>query len=78
MAVTVAATDAESGVRSLLYIATGAEPIAATTVTGASTSISITAEGLTIISFYATDNAGNVAHPHQMRPAGTLNPLTSR
>jgi hypothetical protein len=50
---------AGSGVSAITYAATGAQPIARTTVAGASASFSISAEGQTTVTFFATDNAGN-------------------
>jgi hypothetical protein len=60
--VTLAATDeaSGSGVKEITYSATGAQPIPSTTGVGASTSITVTAEGQTTITFAAKDNAGNV------------------
>jgi hypothetical protein len=58
--VTLSAADGGSGVKSIIYSATGAQPVARTTFNGASTSILISTEGTTTISFHATDNAGNV------------------
>lgn len=49
-----------SGVRQLTYSAAGAQVIPETTVAGTSTSLTVTAEGVTTINFRATDNAGNV------------------
>src|SRR5260370_10558962 len=49
-----------SGVKQITFSATGAQPIASTTVAGASASVNITNEGVTTISYFATDNAGNV------------------
>jgi probable HAF family extracellular repeat protein len=48
------------GVARITHSATGAQPIPTTNTPGASTSIALTAEGETILTFYATDNAGNV------------------
>ncbi|HEU6443840.1 MAG TPA: M12 family metallo-peptidase [Gaiellaceae bacterium] len=61
--VTLTATDdaAGSGVKSITYSATGGQPIAATTVNGSSTKVVISGEGVTTLSFFATDNAGNVS-----------------
>jgi len=53
------ASDNLSGVQQITYSSTGAQPIATTTVSGASASINITAPGTTTISYAATDNAGN-------------------
>ena len=57
----LAATDnaGGSGVRSLTYGASGAQNIATTTVNNGATSVTISAEGTTTLSFFATDNAGN-------------------
>jgi alpha-tubulin suppressor-like RCC1 family protein len=51
---------AGSGVQSITYSATGAQPLAATTVNGASASLVITTGGITTISYNARDAAGNV------------------
>ena len=63
--VSLSATDnpGGSGVKEIAYSATGAQPIASTTVTGSSASIPVTAEGETTISFFARDNAGNAELP---------------
>jgi hypothetical protein len=52
-----------SGVKSITYNATGAQPIASTAVNGTSTNVLIGTEGITTISFHATDLAGNVESP---------------
>jgi len=52
-----------SGVKQIAYSATGGQTIASTVATGASTSFSISAEGVTTITFFGTDNAGNVEAP---------------
>ncbi len=62
--VSLSATDAGppgnvSGVRTITYSASGANPIATTTVNGNSASIPITADGVTTVSYHATDNWGN-------------------
>lgn len=49
-----------SGVKQITFSATGAQPIASTIVAGATASVNITSEGVTVISYFATDNAGNV------------------
>jgi hypothetical protein len=67
--VTLSATDgasADSGVQQITYSANGAQTIAQTVVPGASASLSISAEGTTIVTFFATDNAGNVESPKTM------------
>jgi hypothetical protein len=62
LAVLLAATDNSggSGVKQITYSASGAQTIGSTTVSGSSTSVNITAEGTTTLSFFATDNATNV------------------
>lgn len=54
---------AGSGVNAITYAAAGAQPIASTTVAGASASFSISGEGQTTVKFFATDNAGNQETP---------------
>jgi len=49
-----------SGVLQITYSASGAQTVASTVVAGASTSFAIITEGTTTISFFGTDNAGNV------------------
>jgi Tol biopolymer transport system component len=60
--VTLNATDnaGGSGVQSITYSAAGAQPIAQTTVTGNTVAVSITTEGITTLSYRATDAQGNV------------------
>ena len=48
-----------SGVESITYSATGAQPIASTTVNAATTALTISAEGETTITYHASDVAGN-------------------
>jgi hypothetical protein len=55
-----------SGVRQITFTATGAGPVATTTVAGAATSLAVAAQGVTTVTFSATDNEGNV------EAAGTL------
>ena len=52
-----------SGVKDITYSATGAQPIASTSVTGASVTISIATQGQTTVTFFARDNAGNAEAP---------------
>jgi hypothetical protein len=61
--VTPISTDNEpggTGVKQINYSATGAQTIASTVVAGGSTSFTINTEGTTTITFFGTDNAGNV------------------
>jgi hypothetical protein len=48
-----------SGVKEIVYSGAGAQPIAQTTVPGATASFSIATEGTTTISYFARDNANN-------------------
>ena len=60
--VSLSATDpgaVASGVNEIVFSASGAEAIGETHVSGASASITITAEGITTVTFHAKDNAGN-------------------
>jgi hypothetical protein len=56
--VTVSATDTESGVASVSYRLNSGTW---TTVGGSSTNFSVATQGTTTVSYYATDNAGNIA-----------------
>ena len=61
--VTLTSTDNEpngSGVKQITYSATGAQTIASTVINSATASFTISTEGITIITFFGTDNAGNV------------------
>jgi hypothetical protein len=49
-----------SGVKNINYSASGAQTIPLMTVAGASTSFQVSNEGVTTVTYYATDNAGNV------------------
>ena len=61
--VTLTATDDAngSGIKSITYSATGAQPIQSTTVNAASTNVVITTNGITTLSYFATDNEGNTS-----------------
>jgi len=63
--VTLSAVDnpGGSGVKQIIYSASGALTIGSTTVSGALASGVIAAEGQTTITFFATDNADNVETP---------------
>jgi hypothetical protein len=52
-----------SGVASIEYSATGAQPIAATSVAGDEASVLVSAQGTTTVTFSATDAAGNEGAP---------------
>lgn len=52
-----------SGVESITYSASGAQSIASTTVNAATSSFTISAEGETTITYYASDVAGNHESP---------------
>jgi hypothetical protein len=68
LSVTLTAADEAdgSGVKQITYSATGAQTIGNTTVALNSTLIPITSEGQTTITFFATDNAGNIESPKQV------------
>jgi len=59
--ISLAAADNEggSGVRSISYTITNGGMVSGANPTGASTSFSVTAEGINTVSYYAIDNAGN-------------------
>jgi hypothetical protein len=66
VAVTLSATDnpGGSGVKQITYSASGAQLIAGTNVNGDSASFAVNTEGTTTVSFFATDNAGNIEAAH--------------
>ncbi|MFL6255313.1 MAG: SBBP repeat-containing protein [Pyrinomonadaceae bacterium] len=66
--VTLTASDevGGSGVREITYSADGALSSAPMTAAGATASLTVTAEGETTITFYATDAAGNREAPHTL------------
>jgi hypothetical protein len=55
-----------SGVKSITFSATGAQVIPQATMTGSTASVPITAEGVTTLSFFATDQAGNAVAPQTL------------
>ena len=62
LSVVLSATDGTgSGVKSISYSLSGAQPQALTVVPAASTAIPIVTEGITVVTFFAEDIAGNVA-----------------
>ncbi|HEV8177074.1 MAG TPA: HYR domain-containing protein [Gemmatimonadales bacterium] len=62
MTVTLAATDNDGGVGvgMITYSATGAQPIASSTISGSSGTVTITAEGTTTLTYAARDRSNNV------------------
>jgi hypothetical protein len=61
--VTLNSTDNEpggTGVKQIAFSATGAQSFASTSVAGPSASFTISTEGITSVSFFGTDNAGNI------------------
>jgi hypothetical protein len=61
--ITLNSTDNEpggTGVKQVTYSASGAQTIARTVVAGSLTRFTITAEGITTITFFGTDNADNI------------------
>jgi hypothetical protein len=63
--VALAATDEDggSGVASVSYSATGAQAIPPTTVPGAAATVAVTHDGVTTVTYTATDVAGNTSAP---------------
>jgi hypothetical protein len=62
--VNISASDAcGSGVQKITYSATGAQPITSSDAAGASAAVPITTQGVTTVTFTATDNAGNTSAP---------------
>lgn len=68
VAVTLDASDNPdgSGVKQISYSTSGAQTIAPTATSSASTVINLTAEGKTTITYFATDIAGNAEAPHML------------
>ena len=67
--VSLTATDAgpaASGVAEIVVSAAGAQTIDPAHFTGTSASITISSEGVTILTFHATDNAGNIEADHSI------------
>ena len=52
-----------TGVKQITFSSTGAQPIASTTVAAPLTSFSISTEGISTVTFFGTDNAGNAESP---------------
>ena len=55
-----------SGVQSITYSLSGAQSAPPATVNGAAASVTVSAEGTTAVTYYARDNAGNVAAPRTL------------
>ena len=70
--------DGTADVAAVQYSATGAQPIATTLVAGSSASFTLTAEGVTTITYFAIDRAGNTdaAHTQVVRIDKTLPTVT--
>jgi IPT/TIG domain len=64
VAIALTATDDTSGVRDISFSSTGAQTNPATVVPGASRSVTVTAQGKTTISYFASDLANNVESPN--------------
>jgi hypothetical protein len=66
--VTISATDPDgvADVASIHYSATGAQPIAPTVLAGSSASFTVTADGVTTVTYFAVDQAGNSEAPHTL------------
>jgi hypothetical protein len=65
--VTLTATDGKGpGVASISYSATGAQATPATTVSGASAQVVVTADGVTTLSFFTTDTAATSSAPQSL------------
>jgi Beta-propeller repeat len=61
--ISINSSDSETGgtgVKQITYSAIGAQNMASTVVAGASTSLTVSAEGITTITFFGADNAGNI------------------
>ena len=56
--------DGVADVAAVHYSAAGAQTIGATAVAGSSASVVVTAEGVTTVTYFAVDNAGNPEPPH--------------
>ncbi|MCF3183653.1 IPT/TIG domain-containing protein [Streptomyces polychromogenes] len=55
-----------SGIQKITYSAAGAQPLASTDVSGASAGVPITTDGVTTVTYTATDNAGNASAPQSI------------
>jgi hypothetical protein len=69
VAVTLSATDTgpvASGVKEVVFSASGAQAIPETHVPGANASLTLSSEGATTVSYHAQDNAGNVEATHAL------------
>jgi subtilisin-like proprotein convertase family protein len=69
-----------SGVREIIYSVSGAQSIPSTTVSASAASLTISAEGTSVVTFYSKDNAGNTEAAQTLtlridktKPAITLN-----
>ncbi|MFL6210211.1 MAG: right-handed parallel beta-helix repeat-containing protein [Pyrinomonadaceae bacterium] len=55
-----------TGVKEIVYSATGAQVVAQTTASGATAALNITTEGATTVAYFARDNAGNAELAHTL------------
>lgn len=72
--VLLAATDTGSGVKEITYSATGAGALPEASVAGSAASVSVSAEGTTLLSFRATDNANNAENPQSLEIRNDVTP----
>jgi len=66
VAVRLTATDVGSGVRQITYSTTGAQVTPATVVPGNTATVTLTAEGVTTLTWFAQDNANNYEVARQL------------
>ena len=74
--VTIQATDQGGGVASVGYQASGSQSGAKTTVPGSQATLTVSAEGVTTVSFWATDKLGTSSKPQTLTVQLDLGPPT--
>ncbi|TMD54531.1 MAG: hypothetical protein E6I85_05930 [Chloroflexi bacterium] len=74
VSVTIVATDQGSGVASVSYRADGAQVITATIVPGTQAVVTLAAEGVTTLSYWATDKLGDASQPQTLTVQLDLSP----